>query len=837
MRKFTIALLSTAVFCATSYKAFSQNYLGVHSSNYAGVMGLSNQPASFVDGRFVADINLFSVNVGAFNTFKKFDTKDMPGWWRKSFTTDTAWMSPEKTFAERYLLDGYKLGGKKRVGAIVNTQVDVLNFAFHITRKIAIGFGAKARMIANVEDFTPELAKLASEGLDYPDLWNLDLKDQNANVSTMAWKEFYVNYGQVFYDKREHFFKGGVNLKFMQGMGSAYLHARDLNYKLDTKDTSLILKGDFSYGYSQNLEGGDFSLQNILTSSATRLGVGADIGFVYEWRPDYEHYQYEMDGKKELWRKDNNKYRARVGISVLDIGGLRFRKGGYSRNFSVNETSPFDLTVFKDVKDFDEFDQTIDYLIKNDPDWTEKEDAGQTYFQSLPTSMSIQGDFKIWKDLYINLTGNFNLITPKHESRVRIADQISITPSYDFAWASIYFPVSYNRFSGFKAGVGTRLGPITIGITDFKSLFATGKVNGTEIYAGLRVPILYGAPKDRDGDKVSDKKDLCKDVPGLWEFRGCPDTDSDGIQDSEDDCPTIPGIAAFKGCPDTDGDGIPDKDDDCPDVAGLPQFKGCPDTDGDGIMDKEDECPDVPGLAEYKGCPDTDGDGIPDPEDACPEAAGPIENNGCPDTDGDGVLDFLDECPTIAGPAENNGCPWPDTDGDGVLDKDDKCPTIPGPKANEGCPYVDTDGDGVPDKDDECPTVAGPKENKGCPIIEEEVKEILRTAFENLEFETGKDIIKEVSKPSLDELAGVLIKRDTWKLQIAGHTDNVGNAQSNLILSKKRAEAVRNYLVSKGIDAKRFSVLYFGQTQPIADNATPEGRQKNRRVEMNIIFE
>ncbi len=109
-------------------------------------------------------------------------------------------------------------------------------------------------------------------------------------------------------------------------------------------------------------------------------------------------------------------------------------------------------------------------------------------------------------------------------------------------------------------------------------------------------------------------------------------------------------------------------------------------------------------------------------------------------------------------------------------------------------------------------------------------------AFDNLEFETGKDIIKQVSIPSLTELAEVLIKKPEWRLQIAGHTDNVGNDQANLVLSKKRAESVRNFMVSQGIDADRLVVLYFGETMPIADNDTPEGRQKNRRVEMTIIF-
>ena len=147
------------------------------------------------------------------------------------------------------------------------------------------------------------------------------------------------------------------------------------------------------------------------------------------------------------------------------------------------------------------------------------------------------------------------------------------------------------------------------------------------------------------------------------------------------------GLVIKFGGTDTDKDGIYDKFDLCPEVPGLEQFKGCPDTDGDGIQDSEDTCPEVAGLAEFQGCPDTDGDGIPDNKDACPKEKGTKENNGCPDTDNDGVVDKDDACPTVAGPKENKGCPWPDTDGDGTLDKDDKCPKEAGPKENNGCPW------------------------------------------------------------------------------------------------------------------------------------------------------
>ena len=148
---------------------------------------------------------------------------------------------------------------------------------------------------------------------------------------------------------------------------------------------------------------------------------------------------------------------------------------------------------------------------------------------------------------------------------------------------------------------------------------------------------------------------------------------------------------------DTDGDGVPDIDDLCPDVPGPKENRGCPlntDRDGDGVPDTIDRCPDVPGPKENQGCPwtDRDGDGVLDKDDKCPDEPGPKENQGCPDkdTDGDGIVDRKDLCPTVAGPAENGGCPWADRDGDGVPDKDDKCPDEPGPVENHGCPRKQT---------------------------------------------------------------------------------------------------------------------------------------------------
>jgi outer membrane protein OmpA-like peptidoglycan-associated protein len=217
--------------------------------------------------------------------------------------------------------------------------------------------------------------------------------------------------------------------------------------------------------------------------------------------------------------------------------------------------------------------------------------------------------------------------------------------------------------------------------------------------------------------------------------------------------------------------------------------------------------------------------------------AGTRENKGCPyvDSDGDGITDDVDNCPGVKGPIENHGCPYLDTDNDSIPDKDDDCPSIAGKAVFRGCP--DTDGDGISDKYDLCPTIPGVMQNNGCPEIKKEEQEILKKAFNNLEFETGKSIIRASSLSSLDELATVLMKRSEFKLSLAGHTDNVGKPESNLTLSKNRTLAVKNYLIKKGIEPERIKTEWFGQTKPIAPNETPEGRQQNRRVEMNIVFE
>ena len=213
-----------------------------------------------------------------------------------------------------------------------------------------------------------------------------------------------------------------------------------------------------------------------------------------------------------------------------------------------------------------------------------------------------------------------------------IANAFQFGFSYAFSDAFVFDAVYHYGMSDGKTS-GNILNPMLISENN-----PLGKFPGSEVAYDMNTHMFmiglnfnFGN-KDSDKDGVKDKEDACPDVPGLWEFNGCPDSDSDGVQDSEDACPDVAGLASMNGCPDSDGDGFTDKEDMCPEVAGLEQFNGCPDTDGDGVMDSKDECPKVAGAIENKGCPyvDTDGDGVVDKDDNCPNVKGAVENHGCP---------------------------------------------------------------------------------------------------------------------------------------------------------------------------------------------------------------
>ncbi|MCB2147085.1 MAG: OmpA family protein [Deltaproteobacteria bacterium] len=219
-------------------------------------------------------------------------------------------------------------------------------------------------------------------------------------------------------------------------------------------------------------------------------------------------------------------------------------------------------------------------------------------------------------------------------------------------------------------------------------------------------------------------------------------------------------------------------------------------------------------LSELK---DSDGDGVPDASDRCPGTPRnvSVDDKGCPlDEDGDGVYDYLDRCPGTSRnvPVDDKGCPL-DSDGDGVYDNLDRCPdTGTGVKVDQfGCPV--------------------PTATKSAIVTAEGT-----WIYKGIHFDNNRAALKASSYPVLDEIVQGMKQQPELKVEIQGHTDISGTHAYNMSLSQRRADAVKAYLVSKGIAAERMITKGYGPDRPIATNTTGKGRADNRRVELKPTY-
>jgi hypothetical protein len=428
--------------------SFSQDFAGLRTSNYAGVNGVFFNPANIAGSPYRWDVNIGSANFMVGNNTGSFSFRNLT----HSFNGDSL----------RQLIAGAKTGV---ASAMVSTEALGPSFMFN-AGKSAFAFTSRVRVMQNTKKMDGKLldeflnGKVADPSLPYDFTVN-----GNNRVNANAWTEFGVSFGQVFVDDGPHFFKGGITLKYLAGVGNAYLQMDNTHGTLNTDPTGVYLS---QVAGTVGVNFGGTSVDDIKNGHFGGLsskGIGGDIGFVYEYRsmPDV--------------------YKLRMGIALLDVGSIRYtrdasRTGVYSAH--VQGTERLYVSEFGNIDNYKQFMDTHPQYFTSVP-----QENGKTYDVSLPTTLQIDLDYRLAGGLYANVSGQLSMVGDKPYNS-SYYNTIALTPRWEGRHFGIFLPMSYNSLTNFIAGFAAHLGPLYFGSgSALSALFNNSRQ--ADVFVGVRI--------------------------------------------------------------------------------------------------------------------------------------------------------------------------------------------------------------------------------------------------------------------------------------------------------------------------------------------------------------
>ncbi|MCB9260836.1 MAG: SPOR domain-containing protein [Flavobacteriales bacterium] len=603
-------LLGWIVLLLASNNLWAQYPRTFANTNYGGMQSISFNPANIADSRYRFVANPLSFYLDVNNNFVNVRTPYSQ--WAALFNNLPDYYLDENGLPiyERAYTEQRLNGHRKQ--AYATSEVMGPSFMLGFKDKSGIGFSTKTRLFVSMNNLNEDLLKIFLEDSDTTysgytaNAHQLKYKNKHNvqdhfGMGALAYQEFAVSYGKIFYEKEEHFIKAGASLKYNIGLGAAYLSASNLSYELINVDSLRFDAADMTAAYTSDryFTDQDRRLYHYLGKEKLGKGMGIDIGFVYEYRPGYKDFKYRMD-RKNFEDRTTNKYKFKIGGSINDFGRIKFNNSPYTQQLSISTDTLYTWDNFESVKKFNgtqDIDSFAGELFR-----TTQIDS--SFKANLPTSLNLSLDYLIKPNWYASAS----YVQSLRGNRVRGVRKQNVF-STGIRYETRRFEAAANVVVGHfynpvLVGAHVRVGPFYVGSDNLGGIFSPTTTNGFNIYTGFQLAILQNKPPDTDGDGVSDDEDQCPDEFGSDKAKGCPDEDGDRVPDDEDNCPFTPGTKKTHGCPDPDEDGLVGADDHCPDVFGEKETHGCPDTDGDGVGDDVDACLTVAGPVEYHGCPE-----------------------------------------------------------------------------------------------------------------------------------------------------------------------------------------------------------------------------------------
>ncbi|WP_341225241.1 DUF5723 family protein [uncultured Arcticibacterium sp.] len=470
-----------------SGKSFAQNFLGISSSNYGGIHGVLLNPANAVDSRYKLHINLAAAGVEIQNNYARWNAPFS----LLSLTAGTVaqkYRSPT-TGLPLWKAEYYKRTGVKKVKAYINSEVRGPAIQFSSPRfGIGVAAGVRFRLLNSFGNTSPNMGTAILTGTKNPILHSTNFEDETFMLNVGAYNEIYLSLAKVIREENEDFLKVGFTVKRITSNLNLNLRGDEVDYLIDPIPPSneyqnievAKTSGTFFHASGNTPPSFSWMLDHMTSLSGVGNGFGADIGFVYEKRPNYSRERFKYKGSY-VPDPRINKYAYKFGVSLQDIGFVKFADPQNVKVGTVESTDDFiPPATFYQLSSTDELISDIEEVYDIDQ---------STYLRSfrvfMPATLVIHGDYLVREGFYVSGVLRQYVLGKKKIGPVGFSG-ISVIPRFERKHIEFSFPVSLDQdYSNLNLGATMRAGPLFLGFDNITGLINLGKPRGLSIHAGL----------------------------------------------------------------------------------------------------------------------------------------------------------------------------------------------------------------------------------------------------------------------------------------------------------------------------------------------------------------
>lgn len=437
--------------------AWAQEMSGFRTDNYNGVNGAFFNPANLGDNHYKLDVGIVGFNVFAGNKNQAFNFKTF-----SDLNADTGALN--------------KLVGSGNVNSIMfNLAVNMPSVSYQISEKTTVAFLSRTRVLFDVRDFDGTLLSSINNEAQKGSFPYSISNNTNMRFNVNAFSEFGLSLGQVVLNSGNHFLKVGATVKYLGGIGNGYFQLNNLKATIggDTNGKNAYLTNS-SGSIAVGVGGVDINDLSNVQMKFQAAGFGADLGLVYEYRP-------------ENLSEERIPYQFKLSAALLDLGGIKYNlisSSSAAYTINISSTQQFNLNAF-DGKNASDFKSVLNsYPAYFTPT------AGlnnSSYRVSLPSTLQIGGDIRAMHRFYVAV--NVQAALTSNADKVYNAQSVSgfaITPRFETKMLAAYLPISYNNLSGTNIGLGFRAGPLYAGSASIMSMMF-GNSKQADFYFGFRV--------------------------------------------------------------------------------------------------------------------------------------------------------------------------------------------------------------------------------------------------------------------------------------------------------------------------------------------------------------